>query len=86
IITAGPIVGGKLLTAATAVAVTSPTDSSVVVGKVHPAGKAEIDEAAALAKAAAPEWDVAGGPARARVLRRTADMLEADMDRLVALL
>ncbi len=86
IVVAGPIIGGKLLTPGAAAAVESPADNSVVVGKVYAAGKAEIDRAAELAKAASPAWDAAGGAARANILRRTADMLEADMDRLVALL
>ena len=85
-IVAGPIVGGKLLTVGAAGAVISPSDNTIVAGKVYSAGKAEIDEAAALARAAAPAWNDAGGAARAKILRRTADMLEADTDRLIALL
>ena len=83
---AGPIVGGALSSVVPAVQVISPADHGVAAGAVHPARPADIDRAAELAKAAGKAWDEAGGPARAAVLRRTADILEADMDHLVALL
>ncbi|TPE59050.1 bifunctional proline dehydrogenase/L-glutamate gamma-semialdehyde dehydrogenase PutA [Sandaracinobacter neustonicus] len=85
-VVSGPIIGGKLVTSAPSTPVASPTDSSVLAGLVHNASHADIDRAAELAKQAFPAWDEAGGPARAEILRRTADLLEADMDRLVALL
>ncbi|WP_374388362.1 bifunctional proline dehydrogenase/L-glutamate gamma-semialdehyde dehydrogenase PutA [Sandaracinobacter sp.] len=85
-IVAGPIVGGELVTTAPSAPVASPADATVLAGLVHPSTAADIDRAATLAKAAFPAWDEAGGPARAAILRRTADLLEADMDRLVALL
>ena len=84
-IAAGPIVGGKLV-AGTGVPVTSPSDRDLVLGDVRDATPADIDRAAALARAAQPAWDGRGGAGRALVLRAMGDALEADMDRLVALL
>jgi RHH-type proline utilization regulon transcriptional repressor/proline dehydrogenase/delta 1-pyrroline-5-carboxylate dehydrogenase len=50
------------------------------------AAPADIDAAYAAARAAQPAWDALGGTARGRVLRAMADTLEANRDRLVALL
>ncbi len=83
---AGPIVSGKLLPGAGAVALHSPVDHTVLLGSVSAATPRDIDAAAAAARKAQPRWDAAGGAARATVLRAMADALEADMDRLVALL
>ncbi len=85
-IVAGPIIGGALVTTAPSLPIASPADTDNLAGLVHPSTTADIDRAAGLAREAFPSWDEAGGPARAAVLRRTADLLEADMDRLVALL
>ncbi len=46
---------------------------------------ADIDDAFKAARKAQPGWDAAGGAARADVLRRMADALENDRDRLIAL-
>jgi RHH-type proline utilization regulon transcriptional repressor/proline dehydrogenase/delta 1-pyrroline-5-carboxylate dehydrogenase len=53
---------------------------------VADATPAHIDAAVARARAAQPAWDRSGGAARALVLRRMGDALEAETDRLVALL
>ncbi len=82
----GPIINGELRTHTPGVAIPSPADAGVIAGTVHPATTEDIDEAAKLARAAMPAWDLLGGPARAEVLRRTADLLEADTDNLIALL
>jgi RHH-type transcriptional regulator, proline utilization regulon repressor / proline dehydrogenase / delta 1-pyrroline-5-carboxylate dehydrogenase len=50
------------------------------------AGQGDIDQAVSLARAAQPGWDLRGGPARAGVLRAMGDALEAETDRLIALL
>ena len=82
----GPIIGGELVSVTPAVRVLSPADGGIVAGTFHPARETDIDRAARLAKEGCRAWDEAGGAARAAVLRRTASLLEADMDRLVALL
>ena len=83
---AGPIVGGKLKPGAGALPVASPVDRSKILGEVAEATEADVAEAMRLAQKAQLAWDNAGGPARAKVLRAMGDALEADIDRLVALL
>ncbi|MDO6414771.1 bifunctional proline dehydrogenase/L-glutamate gamma-semialdehyde dehydrogenase PutA [Sphingomonas sp. BIUV-7] len=85
-LSAGPIVGGKLLAGKGAEPMMSPVDGTVLLGGVSEATVADIDMAAKRAKAAQPRWDALKGRGRARVLRAMGDALEADMDRLVALL
>jgi RHH-type transcriptional regulator, proline utilization regulon repressor / proline dehydrogenase / delta 1-pyrroline-5-carboxylate dehydrogenase len=82
---AGPIIGGKM-TIETPVAVTSPSDTGLVIGHVSVATAADIDRAATLARKAQPRWDALGGSGRAPVLRAMADGLEGAMDQLIALL
>ena len=82
---AGPIVGGEMIVDAP-VAVASPSDTSLVIGYVSSASDAQIDQSARLAKKAQPHWDAIGGKGRAPVLRAMSDALEANMDRLIALL
>jgi RHH-type proline utilization regulon transcriptional repressor/proline dehydrogenase/delta 1-pyrroline-5-carboxylate dehydrogenase len=65
--------------------VRSPTDGHVV-GRVWEAAASELEAAVAGARAAQSAWDAAGGVARARVLRRIADAVEADRERLIAIL
>ncbi|MCC7462364.1 MAG: bifunctional proline dehydrogenase/L-glutamate gamma-semialdehyde dehydrogenase PutA [Gammaproteobacteria bacterium] len=83
---AGPIIGGRLLTGAPPVAITSPADRSVLLGHVSNATSSQIDEAAMQARAAQPAWNAMGGAGRARLLRAMGDALGAAMDRFVALL
>jgi len=85
-LTAGPIVGGRLLKGAGAQPLASPVDRDIIVGNVAEASLADIDRAADRAARAQPAWDALGGAGRARLLRAMGDALEADMDRLVALL
>ena len=85
-LTSGPIVGGKLMAGTNAQAVTNPYDRSQVLGHVSEASTQDIDNAADAAAKAQIVWDRAGGSRRAGVLRTMADALEADIDRLVALL
>ncbi|WGM32243.1 bifunctional proline dehydrogenase/L-glutamate gamma-semialdehyde dehydrogenase PutA [Brevundimonas sp. NIBR11] len=85
-LTAGPIVGGKLMAGTNAQDVTNPYDRTQVLGHVSEASTQDIDNAADAAARAQIAWDRAGGSRRAPVLRAMADALEADMDRLVALL
>ena len=85
-LTAGPIIGGKLKAGTRPADVTNPFDATQVLGHVSEASEADIDAAADLAARAQIGWDRQGGGKRAVVLRAMADALEADMDRLVALL
>jgi RHH-type proline utilization regulon transcriptional repressor/proline dehydrogenase/delta 1-pyrroline-5-carboxylate dehydrogenase len=84
-LTAGPIVDGRAR-GGDARPVTSPADRSRAIGQVVEASAVDIDEAFRLAKAAQAAWDEAGGAARAGVLRAMADAVEADRERLTALL
>jgi RHH-type proline utilization regulon transcriptional repressor/proline dehydrogenase/delta 1-pyrroline-5-carboxylate dehydrogenase len=63
----------------------SPTNGRVL-GRVREASTTEIDAAIERAHAAQGEWDAAGGAVRGETLRRIADALEADRERLVAIL
>jgi RHH-type proline utilization regulon transcriptional repressor/proline dehydrogenase/delta 1-pyrroline-5-carboxylate dehydrogenase len=86
VLTAGPIVGGRLLPGAGAEPMHSPVDGSILLGGVSAATPADIDAAAKAARGAQPVWDRLGGPGRAQVLRAMGAALEGEMDRLVALL
>jgi RHH-type proline utilization regulon transcriptional repressor/proline dehydrogenase/delta 1-pyrroline-5-carboxylate dehydrogenase len=81
----GAIIGGTLVNAPNQEC-HSPNDNSLIIGCVSPATRHDIDNAAQRARLAQPRWDRLGGIARAMVLRAMGDALEADMDRLVALL
>ena len=83
---AGPIVSGALLTEGAGQVVCSPADRSLILGEVYEARPEHVDRAVTEARIAQPRWDEAGGAARGRVLRAMGDALEANMDRLVALL
>ncbi len=85
-LTSGPIIGGKLKAGTNPQPVTNPFDTSRVLGHVSEATEADIDAAVEAAARARIVWDRKGGAGRAPVLRAMADALEADMDRLVALL
>ncbi len=58
----------------------------MIVGQVGSATPADIDAAITLARKAQPRWNALTGTGRAVVLRAMADALEAQEDRLVALL
>jgi RHH-type proline utilization regulon transcriptional repressor/proline dehydrogenase/delta 1-pyrroline-5-carboxylate dehydrogenase len=85
-LSAGPLIGGKLVAGGAPLPVVSPTDHERVVGAVSEAQIAQIDQAFKLARAAQPAWDRSGGAARAKVLRAMADALESNIDRLIAIL
>ncbi|CAN5194015.1 bifunctional proline dehydrogenase/L-glutamate gamma-semialdehyde dehydrogenase PutA [soil metagenome] len=85
-LTSGPIVGGKLKAGINPADVINPYDGVTVLGNVSEASEADIDAAADAAGRAQGPWDRSGGSKRAPVLRAMADALEADLDRLVALL
>ncbi|PXA92826.1 bifunctional proline dehydrogenase/L-glutamate gamma-semialdehyde dehydrogenase [Nostoc sp. 3335mG] len=83
---ATPLIGGKSAPGTGAAPMVSPVDHSRTIGSVSPATGAEIDHAAALARAAQPRWNALGGTGRGKVLRAMADALDAQMDRLIAIL
>jgi RHH-type proline utilization regulon transcriptional repressor/proline dehydrogenase/delta 1-pyrroline-5-carboxylate dehydrogenase len=85
-LTSGPIIGGKLRAGVNPQDVTNPADRSQVLGHVSEASVEDVDAAIMAAANAQVAWDRIGGAGRAPILRAMADGLEADMDRLVALL
>lgn len=85
-LTAGPIIGGKLKAGTNPQPVTNPFDTTRVLGHLSEATEADIDVAVDAAARAQIAWDRKGGAGRGAVLRAMADALEANMDRLVALL
>jgi len=64
----------------------SPADRRILLGAVWEAGAGDIDAALGAASAAWRGWDALGGPARAAVLDRAADLIEAHRDEFLALL
>ena len=85
-LTAGPIVGGSQMAGQNAHDATSPSDRARVLGQVSEITEVELDRAIDKAAAAQVAWDRLKGAGRAPILRAMGDALEADMDRLVALL
>ena len=84
---AAPIVGGKEVQGAKAAElVLCPHDRRQRIGTVHVADAAAIETAIARAGGAAPAWDRMGGPARAAILERAADLYERDRVRLMAVM
>ena len=83
---AGPLIGGALKAGENPRDVTNPCDRSRILGHVSEATAADVDEAVDRASRAQVAWDRSGGAARAVILRAMGDALEADMDRLIALL
>jgi RHH-type proline utilization regulon transcriptional repressor/proline dehydrogenase/delta 1-pyrroline-5-carboxylate dehydrogenase len=65
--------------------VRDPSDRRRVIGQVIEAGEKDALDALALAHRAQDSWDRRGGDARAKILERAADLLEADAPRLMAL-
>lgn len=81
----GPIVNGTTLTTGEAHAVLSPQDVSQVVGKIHWADGAAVEQALASAHAAFPRWRETPVSERAAALERLADLLEANREPLISL-
>ncbi len=83
---AGPIVGGERRPGSNGTEVRNPADRTRIIGQASEATSEEIDQAFAKARAAQGAWDRIGGAGRASVLRAMGDALEADRDRLIAIL
>jgi RHH-type proline utilization regulon transcriptional repressor/proline dehydrogenase/delta 1-pyrroline-5-carboxylate dehydrogenase len=62
-----------------------PSDHQRLVGRVIEATPGDAEKALASAHAAAPDWDSIGGPMRAEILDRAADLLEREMPALMAI-
>ncbi len=82
---AAPIIGGEVQQGA-ARAVLNPADHHDVVGQVANATRAHVDAAFARAGSAAPAWARVQATERAAILARAADLLEARMTPLLALI
>ncbi|MGY6532490.1 bifunctional proline dehydrogenase/L-glutamate gamma-semialdehyde dehydrogenase PutA [Glycocaulis sp.] len=81
----GPLIAGKEK-AGSACELVSPADLSVIVSKVSEADEAMVNTAFDTAHKAFEGWDGKGGPARAAILRKMADALEAETPRFMAIL
>lgn len=84
-LSAGPLIDGRLVTGEPE-ALMSPVDRSQHVGNVVQASEADVDTAFRSAVAAFPVWNAAGGEKRGAILRAMADIMEQNMDRLIALM
>ena len=83
-IVARPLVGGEAQDGP-AEPVTDPTDARRQAGTVVHASAGHVRLAVAGAREAQPAWDALGGPVRAAILERAADLFERDMPLLVGL-
>ena len=82
-----PLIDGKALTGAGAGGpVLCPHDRRQRLGTVHVADAAAIEQAIEGARRAAHAWDRLGGPARAVILDRAADLYERNRVRLMAVM
>ncbi len=84
---AAPIVDGKVLAGTDpGQLVLCPHDRRQRIGTVRAADAAAVGQAIAGAQRAAHAWDRLGGPARADILERAADLYERDRARLMAVI
>lgn len=74
-------IDGKRVASATTFTVISPIDESVL-GEVAAGGQKEIDLAVAAAKRAFPEWAALGAKGRGKYLKKLADIIEQNVERL----
>ena len=81
----GPIVGGKMIVDG-GEPIHCPVDSAWKLGTCRPASVMEIERAMELAAGAQPHWNRVSAEARAGILRRAADAMEAQMMDLVGLI
>jgi len=66
--------------------VRSPVDTSVVLCRVHSATPADVDDAIAAAKAAAPGWAATPWQERVAIMRRAGDLISERSNELAALM
>ncbi|MDP6391007.1 MAG: bifunctional proline dehydrogenase/L-glutamate gamma-semialdehyde dehydrogenase PutA [Alphaproteobacteria bacterium] len=62
-----------------------PADDRRVIGEVVEATADQVETAIAIARGAAPGWDLAGAGRRATALERAADLFEANMAQLMTI-
>jgi len=85
-IEAGPLIDGRIPREGTVVRrLTNPANRTEDVGRVAEADARLVDTALTSAVAAQPAWDGLGGPQRADILDKVADLYEANMARLMGL-
>jgi RHH-type transcriptional regulator, proline utilization regulon repressor / proline dehydrogenase / delta 1-pyrroline-5-carboxylate dehydrogenase len=85
-VAAAPLIDGKVATGGPSQPVLSPHDRRRRVGTVSFADAVAIETAIERARGAAHAWDRLGGPARAAILERAADLYEANRVRLMAMM
>ncbi len=64
----------------------SPLDSDILVGRYAQATEKDVDDAVAVARRYAPEWEAAGWEARRDLMLRAADIMEENTFDLAALM
>ncbi len=82
---AGPIIGGALLSRQ-AKPVYDPSNIKNIVGTVGTPTDEDIEMAVQKAVGAHPAWNKMGGNARAGILEKAADLMEADCERLMTII
>ena len=83
----GPIVGGRALIGGdTARLILCPHDRRERIGTVRDATPELVEDAIKSATAAGHSWDRLGGPARAAVLEKAADLMEHSRTKLMAVM
>lgn len=79
-------VDGQERTSGETFEVRSPVDTSVVLCRVHSATPADVADAVAAARRAAPEWAATSWQERVALLRRVADLISERSNELAALM
>ncbi|MEL7937847.1 trifunctional transcriptional regulator/proline dehydrogenase/L-glutamate gamma-semialdehyde dehydrogenase [Pseudomonas delhiensis] len=83
---AQPVLGGDAPAPAAAEALRNPADHRDLVGQVHEASEADVNNALLCAQASGPIWQSTLPEERAAVLERAADQMEGEMQQLMGLL
>ncbi len=83
---AAPRIGGVERTHNAAHPLRNPSQRTMVVGDVHDADASDVADALSAAQRGAKRWGVSAAAARADVLLRAADLMEAATDELIGLM
>ncbi|WOG29017.1 bifunctional proline dehydrogenase/L-glutamate gamma-semialdehyde dehydrogenase PutA [Endozoicomonas sp. 8E] len=81
----GPVISGQKVETEKAVDVQCPYQLSELAGRLHYAGEKEVDQAISVAHKAFDRWSQTPVETRAQSLEKLADLLEANLEELVAL-
>ena len=81
----GPVISGQQVETEKAVDVHCPYQLSELAGRLHYAGEKEVDQAISAAHKAFDSWNQTPVETRAQSLEKLADLLEANLEELVAL-